>query len=179
MNRALRVITAVRLPRWWSIPMVPLISVRERRRIVSASNPLSRSPLYPRGVMSSFTPRWYGCIRVVTFGNVGADDHIGPHAALSNSVPYGPDTRPARMPYSRKTFLTRRTGRRPRRPTISRRISFNAPRTGRTPGRPVSRIPEKLSLEAVRAAALGGPWHYRIPTAPLFKRLRLRRLYKL
>ena len=39
--------------------------------------------------------------------NVGADDHIGPHAALSNSLPYGPDTWPARISESSAHYVHR------------------------------------------------------------------------
>ena len=43
-------------------------------------------------------------------------------------------------------------------------------RTGRTSGRPAFRLPENLSLNAVRAAAHGGPYGCIIHTAPEIRR---------
>ena len=87
-------------------------------RIVSASNPLSRSPLYPRGVMSSFMPRWLGVCRAV-FENI-----------VSVSVRAGHPAGPCSN--SRKIIVKRRTGRRPRRPADFPAYHVHRTRTGRT-----------------------------------------------
>ena len=88
--------------------MEPFISARQRRRIVSASNSLSRSSLCQRGVMPFFGPRWCGCDRVVIFNATSVPVRAG-HWPARRTIkfhenpppsPYGPDTRPARVSFT-------------------------------------------------------------------------------
>ena len=101
-------------------------------RIVSAPNPLTRLPLCPRGVMSSFARA--GAALIVP--SVGARDPLGPHAAPSNSLC---------------------TGRTPGRPVyrLSEYLPLNAVRATALGG---PRIPENLSYNLVGAASPGGPF---------------------
>ena len=76
-------ITAVRLPRWWSIPMVPFISARY---VDALSQRLTRLAAH-RSINRAFVP---------LSGRAGAVGNVW-CSKKTFLFPYGPDTRPARV----------------------------------------------------------------------------------